>query len=81
MARQLEDMIKPFSQMTYEEQREIVLRVRHNKYTARPAAAQKKKAAKKKATAKSSKKVSGLLSQLSPEEIDKLKQEFGHDVE
>lgn len=77
MARQIEDLIKPFSQMSYEEQREIVLRVRHNKYTARPAAAQKKKAAKKKATAKSGKKVASLLAQLSPEEIENLKKQFG----
>lgn len=77
MARQLESFFKDFLDMDEEEQLETVRRVRHNKYTARPAATQKRAAAKKKVTRKTSKKVESLLGKLTPEQIAKLKEQHG----
>jgi len=72
MAKQLEDVIVPFSLLSYEEKKAIVERIRYNKYVLKPAL--KKRQAKKKQTKQkaSDKKLVTMLKGLSPEEVSKI---------
>lgn len=81
MAKQLTEFYKDFLDMTYEEKRVVIERVRTNKYTEKPAVKGHQKKAAKKKEAKSNKKLDNLLSQLTPEQIEALKEQFGEESE
>lgn len=66
---QIQNLIKPISQMTDEELLEKVRQIRHRREVARPVAAQKAERAEKKATQARSKKLDKTLDALSEEEL------------
>jgi len=69
MSRQLSEIMPPFLSMTREEQMEIMRRVRHNKYVARPALAIRKKKVAAPRKKKQNKQITDLLKGLSPAQI------------
>lgn len=79
MAKQLRSFYKDFLDMSQEEKRAVILRVRTNKYSVKPAVQGHKKKAAKKTQRKSNKKLDSLLSQLSPEQIQALKDQYGEE--
>ncbi|HEX6826449.1 MAG TPA: hypothetical protein VF077_09055 [Nitrospiraceae bacterium] len=66
---QIQDLIKPISEMTNEELQEKVRQIRHRREIARPVAAKKAERAEKKATQAKTKKLDKTLDALSEEEL------------
>lgn len=77
MTQKIEDLIKSFSNSTFEEQLAKVKQIRHARTLERPVAAAKrvKKAAKKSSVAKD--KTRALFSKLSPAELKLLAERLG----
>lgn len=74
---QLQDLVKPISECTDEELMERLRAMRHNRTTARPAAAARQKRAAKKGTQARVSKVENLLDGLSPEQLLELMAQLG----
>ncbi len=72
MSRQLSEIITPLSSMRREEQLELIRKVRHNKYTVRPALQVRRKKASAPKKKKQNKQITDLLKGLTPADIAKL---------
>lgn len=74
---QLSDLITPISELSDEELLERLRTIRHNRTTARPAAAARAKRAAKKGTQARVNKVESLLDGLNPEQLLELMAQLG----
>lgn len=72
MSKQLADIQKDFLLMTPEEQLALVQRVRHNKYTVRPALKKRKSKAAKSARKPAANKLAALLKSLPEDQREAL---------